>query len=702
MKKCLLFFAVLALTASSAFSQALYQEGFDTYAVGDYIAVVNPTWWTTWSGAPGGSEDAVISDEQAASPENSIKVDGVTDAILKMGNKTTGKYKLTFKLYVPAGFGGYYNIQHYESPGVEWAYEVYFGETGAGYLSAGSAQVAAFNYDHDAWVTCENIFNLDDDWTQLYIGGNLIYEWPFSWQANSQSGTLQLGGMDVYAGAPTGETPLYYMDDLIFEQMPEPLYADDFESYNVGEYLAVQNPDWWTTWSGAPGGSEDALISDEQALSGSQSVKVDGTTDLVLKMGDKTSGKYQLKFHYYVPAGYGGYFNIQHFESPGVEWAYEVFFGATGSGYLNAGSVQVAVFNYDPDTWIEIDNYIDVTNDWTQLYINGTLLYEWPFSWQYNAQNGTNQLGGMDVWAGAPTGETPLYYMDDLEFIQLEGGALPPTIGISPTIMIETINAGSTTSQTLSITNSGESDLEYGIVVTYPENDKAYKPVNPSTGSTKVVLSNISMDPTSKPGGSPDPSDDVTLHYDGDNSSAIGLTTGGAMRCAAVFTPVEVGEYIGMELSEIELFINDAPISTKVQVYNYGTTSLPGPGELILEQNFSSISANWNTVALNDPVLISGGDIWVGYWVNHDAGTFPAGCDAGPHHPNGDWISSGPGWHHLSDSPTLDFNWNIRAVLTGESIIQWLSVSSQSGTVAVGGTEDVEVYFDATELTPGS
>ncbi|MCB0805877.1 MAG: hypothetical protein KDC05_08770, partial [Bacteroidales bacterium] len=220
MKKYLLLFAAVAFSFSAVISQIIYEDDFESYSVGDYIAVENPDWWDTWSGAPGGTEDAIVSDEQASSGNQSIKVDGVTDAILKMGNKTVGKYELSFKYYIPSGFAGYYNIQHFEAPGVEWAYEVYFGATGSGYLDAGSAQVAGFDYDPDTWVDIVNVIDLDADWTQLYIDGNLIYEWPFSWQSTSQSGTLQLGGMDVFAGGPTGETPTYYMDDLVFSSVP--------------------------------------------------------------------------------------------------------------------------------------------------------------------------------------------------------------------------------------------------------------------------------------------------------------------------------------------------------------------------------------------------------------------------------------------------------------------------------------------------
>jgi hypothetical protein len=701
MKRYLLLFAALIFSASAVFSQILYEDDFESYNVGDYLAVVSPTWWTTWSGAPGGTEDAVISGDQSFSGVKSAKVSGVVDAILKLGDKTTSKYKLTFKVYLPSGFGGYYNIQHYESPGIEWAYEVYFGATGAGYLNAGSEQVAGFNYTHDTWIEIENIFDLTNDWTELYIGGNLIYEWPFSWQATAQSGMLQLGGVDFYAGAPTGETPTYYFEDVKFEEVPQSLYFDDFESYTVGGFIAVQNPTWWTTWSGTPGSAEDGVISNEQAQSGSQSVKVQGTTDLLLKLGDKTSGKYQIIFNYYIPSGFGGYFNFQHFESPGIEWAYEVFFGATGSAYLNAGSAQVANFNFSHDTWIEVNNIIDLTNDWTQLYIDGTLLYEWPFSWQFDTQSGTLQLGGIDFWAGAPTGETPTYYFDDLDLIQLEAPYGAPIINVDPASITETLESGGTSTQALTINNVGELELEYEILVAYTDGSKA-STGNSSIGNTKVVLSNIVEDPSPMPGGSPAPSDDVILHYDGDNSSAVGLTSGGVMRVSAVFTPAQVQNYIGMELSAVEVFINDAPISTKVQVYNYGLPNIPGPGALIVDQSFSPMAASWQTINLNSPVMISGADIWVGYWVDHAAGTFPAGTDAGPHHPNGDWISAGPGWHHLSDNAALDYNWNIRAYLTGEVMEQWLSVSPTSGTVAIGGSADIDVNFDATNLSSGA
>ncbi|PIE88770.1 MAG: hypothetical protein CSA04_00160, partial [Bacteroidetes bacterium] len=92
-------------------------------------------------------------------------------------------------------------------------------------------------------------------------------------------------------------------------QVPTEL-PDDFESYNVGEQLAAQNPDLWTTWSNAPGGGEDPFISADQAQSGTKSAVIETGNDCVLPLGDLTEGKYKLRFDIFVPQGFVGYYNV--------------------------------------------------------------------------------------------------------------------------------------------------------------------------------------------------------------------------------------------------------------------------------------------------------------------------------------------------------------------------------------------------------
>ena len=53
----------------------------------------------------------------------------------------------------------------------------------------------------------------------------------------------------------------------------DPLLEEDFESYQVGDYIGATSA-YWTTRSGATGGAEDGQVSDEQANSGTQSLKI--------------------------------------------------------------------------------------------------------------------------------------------------------------------------------------------------------------------------------------------------------------------------------------------------------------------------------------------------------------------------------------------------------------------------------------------
>ncbi|MEA3477691.1 MAG: hypothetical protein U9R60_05895, partial [Bacteroidota bacterium] len=190
------------------------------------------------------------------------------------------------------------------------------------------------------------------------------------------------------------------------------VYEDDLEAYNVGDYMAVENPTWWETWSNLPGSAEDALITDAQANSGSNSFEVVGSTDLILKLGDKTTGLWEVNWMMYVPAGLAGYYNFQHYQAPGVEWAFEVYFNADGTALLTADGVDVN-FTYTQDSWITVEHIIDLDSDWAETYIEGTLIHEWQWSTVAAGGAGANQLGGVDFFAGAQGSDVPDYFVDD-------------------------------------------------------------------------------------------------------------------------------------------------------------------------------------------------------------------------------------------------------------------------------------------------
>jgi hypothetical protein len=71
------------------------------------------------------------------------------------------------------------------------------------------------------------------------------------------------------------------------------LTMEDFESYNAGSFDSQWNASNWTGWFGGPSGS---TISNEQALSGTKSVKIETNNDLVALLGILNTGTYEISF----------------------------------------------------------------------------------------------------------------------------------------------------------------------------------------------------------------------------------------------------------------------------------------------------------------------------------------------------------------------------------------------------------------------
>ncbi|MEJ5304178.1 MAG: T9SS type A sorting domain-containing protein [Bacteroidales bacterium] len=688
-----------------SFAQNLpYSDNMESYTLGGYLAAQNGTWWTTWSNQPGTGEDGIIDNAHANSGNQAVRVDetgGATDLILKLGNKTTGAYELSWYMFVDNGKAGYYNIQHFQSPGIEWAFEIYFNANGSGLLTAGG-QDYNFTYPKATWFLVSHTIDLDADLITLFVNGTQVAQWPFSYQASSTSGTKQLGGVDLYAGAQTGETPQYWFDDVDYSVAPTVLYFQNFDSWNPGTYVAVNDPEWFTTWSNQPGTGEDALVDNTKSHSPANSALVDmtgGATDLILKLGNKTSGHYILSWYMYVEANYAGYYNIQHFQSPGIEWAFEAYFNKNGSGTLEVGG-QTINFNYPKDTWFKVEHDIDLDNDLITLYVNGVTVYQWPFSYQGSSTTGTKQLGGVDFYAGAQTGETPKYFFDDLYFAAL-APPMEPNIEVAPTSINAYLIPNTTSTDQIVVSNTGSADL-VGQAIVILNSDKL-APVG-SGNSVSLSPGDVSAGPVLN-GGAPATDATAVLHYDGDNNSAIGWSSVPVtVTVAAMFPNSMTLQYAGMNITSVDVYVNDLNTTgsnqMKIKIYGMGTTYEPGP--LLYEQTFTPAGGSWEHVVLTTPVLVTGQDIWVGYqFTQSETGIYIPGCDAGPNHPYGDFLSTGVGWSHLSNNPSLPYNWNIRANLEGNPLPQWLSVAPTSFTVAPGGTQDLTVTFNATDLPIG-
>ncbi len=218
--------AVLCLSAFSvkSFAQITLNDNFDSYEVGNYIGVVSPDYWTTWSNAPGTSEDLVITDAQAASGDHSLLVSAGVDGVLSLGDQTNGRYEVSFDYFIPATKTGYFNILHlFDGNDSKWGFQVTFPEGATAQVDAGGSGAASFDFVYDEWMSFRHVINMDNDWAEFWYNDELIYEWQWSLGASNDSGLNQLGGINFYAWDNGGNgTPEYYVDNINVEEVEAP------------------------------------------------------------------------------------------------------------------------------------------------------------------------------------------------------------------------------------------------------------------------------------------------------------------------------------------------------------------------------------------------------------------------------------------------------------------------------------------------
>ena len=392
---------------------AIFCDNIDTYTAGDYVGPY-ADWWTTWSGVEGTAEDGIVSDDYAYAGENSVLIPegGTTDVILKLGNASTGFYRLEWQMYVPDGKSGYYNIQETEVPGVAWNMEVYFGADVSGEGEFTVPAGPTFTYPVDQWFLVEHLINLDDNTIEVYIDGALTLSGEY---------LGNLGGIDFYSSSGINR---YYLDDILYieAELPEPcaipgaIFCDNIDTYTAGDYVGPY-ADWWTTWSGVEGTAEDGIVSDEYAYAGENSVLIPegGTTDVILKLGNASSGNLRLQWQMYVPDGKSAYYNIQETEVPGVAWNMEVYFGSDVSGEGEFTVPAGPTFTYPVDQWFLVEHLVNLDDNTIDVYIDGVL----TLSGEY-----LGNLGGVDFYSASGTNR---YYLDDILYIE-EAGALPCAI----------------------------------------------------------------------------------------------------------------------------------------------------------------------------------------------------------------------------------------------------------------------------------
>ena len=230
------FLLLVGLISSvTVFSQdVLYAEGFEDFAVGEFVSS-HPV-WSTWTNAPETEEDSQITDEMAHEGSNALKIyntaatGGPMDIMLIAG-LNGDVYDVSFWMYVPSGFVGYYNVQEEQEPGVAWAFESTFLLDGSISVVMDGAIVAEGTYPSDTWFQVSHLVDMDSDNITLSIDGSSIGTFLFD------SG---FGGVNFFANGDNVTYSTYFIDDVVIATaVPSTITIPEALAFNFGPNPAV-------------------------------------------------------------------------------------------------------------------------------------------------------------------------------------------------------------------------------------------------------------------------------------------------------------------------------------------------------------------------------------------------------------------------------------------------------------------------------
>jgi len=190
--------------------------------------------------------------------------------------------------------------------------------------------------------------------------------------------------------------------------------SENFESYLNNEPIFNST---WSDWNNS--GNISMKASSSNSLSGNISgvIPGDNTTDVVLNLGNKVSGIWELIFWILIPNNKTGYLNIQG-AVPIVngEWLAHIYFN-TEQGNVNTYNNEYA-FTFPHDTWFEVKMVFNISqgisNATWQLNINNNIIISPNTSLKKdNDGNPPTSLGGINLYSDE---ETNTLFIDNVYY----------------------------------------------------------------------------------------------------------------------------------------------------------------------------------------------------------------------------------------------------------------------------------------------
>lgn len=250
-------------------------------------------------------------------------------------------------------------------------------------------------------------------------------------------------------------------------------FSDDFESYNVGDYVGQQSSNW-TTWSGNTGSAEDAQVVDTEASSGTKSIyfasSSQGPQDVVLPFGSAyETGLFKYEMMMFVSTGTDAYFNFQAEQTIGQTWAMDCYIEGNGSMSMSNQGGSLISGTVPTGQWFRLSYEINLNLNKWEVFVDSTSIGSFS--------NTVNKVASIDIFplvisgSGSSSSE---FWIDDV-FFEYQTITLPAVNGavtniidlrglatadVSPTVVVKNLGQNNITSFDLEVAYNGSSISE--------------------------------------------------------------------------------------------------------------------------------------------------------------------------------------------------------------------------------------------------
>ena len=488
----------------------------------------------------------------------------------------------------------------------------------------------------------------------------------------------------------------------------EILLKETFESYEVGQYIAKDGGEHWTTWSKKEGGAEDGVIAESN---GNKYGHLTFGNDQVLLLGGYKSGEFDLELDVYVPAGSAAYYNVLHeFNGANSSWAMQSYLQMTdngtgspviaeGHGSVHAGEANVADIPCVYDAWMHFRMHINANTDKAELYYTMPGQEEQKAcEWQWSKDCFGESVVGrkLDAMNFYPSNNKSEYYIDNL-MLKRYGGAASAIVTLSKDKIEGSMDVNDMSSVELEIENIGTSIAEYVAWVDYGQGAMSDR--------AEVVSYSLEDISTSTPiGWSPDKplTFEVAALY---TSASYGNSVMGTYVTAAAY-------FLGKFYDQSENLVPMLEPGTNMvfRIYSQGINGVPG--EVLAEKVLPAeeIILDWNVIQFDEPVLLTGFDFYAAVEMTQSVDGVPMVLDGNK---DGELVGYGDLCRQSSTAAfrsITDFidggekygNFHIMVLCEGDPVKGgWVELSKKEGVLEIGAKETISVDFVSVGLEKG-